>query len=248
MNKYLKYSLLFFLLVSLWSCNKQPIEQASVTFDRAFIPVFYYTYTHDQQQAERAMLLLDQRWKKLCKQFDQYSGNAQNWRESLIKIDAWLQQSREAIGCQNLPLALVQLDHARYEWIDLRWRKSVDYYLDALWELEATIDLLVQSSSTKSRNVSEREAFLLMVYDMEGAWKQLRDQSWNAIYFNINKNEAIARKQNLYQAIEEFIACAQYADYHEIHIKARAMECTYLNYLALFGDFESTETFFAIHQ
>lgn len=250
MKQLQKYSIAFLLLIlGAVSCSdQQVVENASIAFDKAFIPVFYYTYTGDAAQAERAFIVLNHRWEKLNRQFEEHANNAHNWRRSFSMIDAWLDDTAYALSIKEMDLALVQLDHARYEWIDLRWREGMKYYLDYLWDLEATIDLLVQYNKDSQYSQLSSEDFMLMVYDMDAAWKELQVNTWEAAFFDMDKKEETKRKQVLGNQIESYIKIAESAEKSHINAAAEEMEKAYLNYMMLFGDFEASKTYFAVNK
>lgn len=248
MQKTFKYLAFFSFLLILNSCKTEALEETMVSFDKAFIPVYYYSYTNDLDSAEKAMWVLDRKWEKLQAQFEQNATDAHNWQVSFQMVSNWLDEAECAINDKNADLALIQLDHARYELMDLRWREGISYYLDEVWDLEGVIDIVVQTTADPKLDLVEWQSFISMVYDVESAWSKVMDKTWETSYFDFTDTEIEeekTRKLALGIAIKNFKTAVDYADRCEIQEAAMEMEVAYLEYIFFFGDFEATKTFYA---
>ncbi|MFT5166710.1 MAG: hypothetical protein ACI8P3_001942 [Saprospiraceae bacterium] len=248
MRNILKYLfMLSFLLITV-GCNTDELKPSMVEFDQAFIPVFYYAYIGDLESAPKAMLVLDRKWDKLKTKFDNISGYTHNGLESFQMIGNWLEEADAAIRNKDLPRALVQLDHARYELMDFRWREGMSYYLDKVWDLEAAIDIVVQTSSDPMMDLIEWQEFIPMCYDVEEAWNEVLQTPLdeNLFGFTPSGREVLEdRHSRLNYAILNFMTSIEYADNCKLAAAAKKMETAYLDYLYLFGDFESSKSLFA---
>lgn len=232
------------LLITANSCHTDELEQAMISFDQAFIPVFYYSYTNDLGSAEKAMDVLDSKWKDLQIRFERLNPPAHEWHASFQMVTAWLNEAEQAIDMKNADLALIQLDHARYELMDLRWREGMTYYLDKVWDLEATIDLAVQTGTDVLLDLEEWQDFTCMAGDVNEAWKVVDQADWKVATFGFtktDKEEEIRRKEYLRLAIEDFMEVIKKGDRCLAEDAVKEMEIAYLNYMFLFGDFEIPE-------
>lgn len=249
MKNVYKFFIPIFLIITLVSaCDTDKLENVMIEFDRAFIPVFYYTYNEDLAEASKAMFVLERKWELFNYKIEKHSLTGHNWEESFVMISAWLEEANCAIKNQDADLALIQLDHARYELMDLRWREGMTYYLDKVWDLEATIDIVAQVSSSDMLELIDWKAFRLMTFDVEDAWNDVSNSSWEKQNFKFNsseKKEEFNRKLALGFAIKNFTIAVDYADSCDIVTAAKQMEKSYLEYISVFGDFDSTKTFYA---
>lgn len=250
MRKYLILISLILLPFLIASCNKSSLIYAMADFDQAFIPVFYSVYVGDLESAEKAMVNLNIKWAELNQEYEKESSASHNWQESFHMIDAWLADANSAIINNDSLQALLQLDHARYELIDLRWREGIRYHLDKVWDLEATIDIVVETTSDPMLDLMEWEEFIPMCYDVERAWILVIEEPFqpNLFQFSENKLERLEeRKQQLGNMIDVFMTTVECADSCKIHEAAKAMEVAYLNYLYLFGDFQGANNNYALN-
>jgi hypothetical protein len=249
-NIYKYIFILPFILMTV-GCDSDDLKPSMVDFDQAFIPVFYYTYVGDLESAPKAMMVLDRKWEKLKTEFDKVSGYAHNGLESFQMIDNWLEEANHAIQDKNLPLALIQLDHARYEMVDFRWREGMTYYLDKVWDLEAAIDVVVQTTNDPMLDRMEWEEFIPMCYSVEDAWGEILQAPFDSKLFGFTRSDMdklADRYSDLDYAIQNFIVSIQFADSCKLADAANKMETAYLNYLYLFGDFEASKSHFAFDQ
>ncbi len=243
-----KYLFVFTFLLLIAGCNTSKVEQAMVEFDEAFIPVYYYTYINDLERAEKAFTVLDLKYQHLYSDFEQATTEAHEWRTSFQMLAGWLDEAQFAIRENNADLALLQLDHARYELMDLRWREDVPYYLDKVYDLEAAIDLVVEVSTDPMLELYEWGELETMIEDLEEAWREVHLANVDPKMFNFSNQKKVKeedRKFNLGLAIKTFVIAAEYADTTVVANAAYNLEVAYLDYLYIFGDFEATKTYYA---
>lgn len=249
--KTIKYFFLLSFFFLLGGCNTTVVKEAMVEFDKAFIPAYYYTYIDDLEHAEKALIVLDRKYQNLYSNFEQKATDGHNWRASFQMVAAWLDEAKAAIRANDASLAMLQLDHARYELMDFRWREGIPYYLDKVYDLEAAIDLVVEVSTDPKLDLYEWGEFELMVEDLEVAWNEVQNATWEKELFPFSRltiEKEMERKFNLGLAIKTFAVATAYADASVIADAARTMEIAYLDYLYNFGDFEATKTYYALSE
>ncbi|MEM1321873.1 MAG: hypothetical protein AAGG75_16555 [Bacteroidota bacterium] len=241
--------LLIVLFFFVGACNAPLLKQEMVQFDRAFIPVFYYSYVGDVESAQKALPLLQRQWQKVRMDFEQASTASDDWQESIRLIGAWIEEAHCALRDGEAERALFQLDHARYELMDLRWREGInDYYLDYAWELEATIDIAISTSSDPMLKLLDWKEFVAISEDVNSSWQALQAQTVDQQLYRIKGAKMLLlkeRQQAMNTAILNFLRSVESADRLEFAATAKALEPAYLNYINLFGDFESIQTFYA---
>lgn len=242
------YFLVITFIMLATACHKSNTKPGMVDFDQVFIPVFCYVYIGEKESASRAMKVLDRKWQQL-KPSLLSSNHSTNRQETFANIDAWLEEADCAIGDSDLSLARIQLDHARYEWIDFRRRESIPYFLDKVWDLESAIDIIVQISEESLVGLEAWDEFTIKSKEIEAAWYEVLNTNYEEQLFgidNLDKMLLEKRTSELGSAIEHFLNACKGSDICEVENNAQQMEVAYLNYLCLFGDFESSKSHFAL--
>ncbi len=250
-NLYYFFTIAFFLLVST-ACNKDDVVKDMVEFDRAFIPAYYYSSLGNLESAEKSMFLLDAKYQKFNAKYGNKKPQSDDWNESIRLVGAWLEETKCALKDGNAQRAQIQLDHARYELMDLRWRENVnDYYLDYVWDLEASIDVVVQTSSDPMIELLSWNEFEPMCNEVLISWMNLKQRPIDHALFECSEGmdrEVNFQKEKLNYAINNFEYAMGSADRCDITEAALALEPAYLNFMAMFGDFESVQSYYALKE
>ena len=247
-SRYFFFLVLFLLTIS--SCEDKHVRNDMIKFDRAFIPVFYYTSIGDLPAAEKAMYPLMSRWQHYQSPAHFVNKESKDWNETVRLIGAWLEGANCALQEKDAYRALIQLDHARYELADLRFRSDMDdYYLDYVWDLEASMYMVIDVANDPLIDLLEFNEFELLSEELEKAWINVMNNSYDdgliectpdeLRYINYQKEKFNLALLGLFESIDSADRC-RFAD------AALALEPAYLNFMARFGDFDSAETFFAL--
>ncbi len=240
--------------IALWSislffayCNPRDLNMGMVSFDKAFIPAWYYLNIGDQPNAQNAMLVLNGKWNKLENQFYQSpSAEQADWKATVEQIDSWLSQATEAIADKDLERAIYQLDHARYELIDLRWREKMTYYLDNVWDLEASIYQAQSVAADPMLDLLEWNEFACINEQVFQSWARLESLNPDEEHFGFSPQESILYqkyKRDLGLVIHRYLEETECVDICRFAEEVGRLEPAYWNFLRLFGDFESTQTY-----
>jgi len=238
------------LLFTFGSCNDNEVKQQMVDFDRAFIPAFYYTYIGDMQKAETAMYPVNAKWQKFKQHYNKHSYGNTEWDETIHMVNNWLEFANSTIREKDADQALIFLDHARYELSEIRWKEGItNYYLDDIWELESSIDVIIQTSNDPMIDLLEWNQFKELCTDLEVTWQRIVKQQIDADLFQLNPNQVIDfnyRKRILNNQIDELMTAVESADRCQFAEAALNLEPAYLNLVIPLGNFEATETYFAL--
>lgn len=246
----LKTIILFILLIVLNSCGDTTIvKEEMIQFDRAFIPAWYYAYKGDLDGAQRAMIPLTRKWQQFQKQYSDPIYGRGDWKESVRLTGEWLEEAQCAIEDGDTRRASVQLDHARYELMDLRYLYEIDdYYLDAVWNLETTIAVAIETAKDRKLKLLEWEMFVDLSEGVNDTWQDLLRMPFDPAVFELNEAEILLharRKNDLNKAIENYLNAVDTADGDQFEIAAINMEPAYLNFMMTFGDFENLRVYIA---
>ncbi len=247
MKSFISPVLILFILFTFTSCKERLVKDM-MQFDQAFIPAFYYVYKNDVDKAQIAMLQLNRQWQTFNTKYTDKVVFSESWQESIRLIDQWLEGSNCALKDGHLEEALFQLDHARYEMADIRWRANIPYYLDYVWDLEGAIDVAVQTATDPMIDLMDWRDFVEISGEVQDAYIQLSLQTIDKQLLHsstINPPLFKKRQLELKEKIDAFITAVDCADGCLFAEAAQQLEPAYLNFLMLFGDFESIQTYYA---
>jgi hypothetical protein len=251
MKKLTRSFLFLLVLLSFLSCADDHLREDMIQFDRAFIPVFYYTSVGDVEAAEIAMYPLRAKWQHYQSIYHRQEREwSEDWKENIRMVGAWLDDANCALQEKDAYRALIQLDHARYELVDLRSRAHVqNYYLDYLWDMEASMYYAIETATDPMIDLLEFNEFQMMSEDVSKAWALVLQKSIDEGLFPFGYEESRQldeRKNKLDLTVNALLKAVNTADRCQFAEAAQAIEPAYLNYLALFGDFESAKTYYAL--
>lgn len=238
-----KVQLIFLYLVLLFTslaCSPEEIEEQMVDFDRSFIPVWYYIEMDNYTQATLAFANLEEAWTEFRQTANPYTNNSRQWKRSLGQVDDWMATTSEAIQAEEKVLAINQLDHARYELMDWRWRWKMDYFLDKVWDLEASIDVAKSVAFNLTLDSEEWEQYQKANEDIRKSWEQLQlkqaDPELHQLSAHDIQNLQI-RHQELGDLIRAYLKEGQCMEACEYEDAIQSLHFAFLNYLKTFGDF-----------
>lgn len=249
MKNFIQVSFALLFVFSLNSCSDSAVKESMVQFDQAFIPAWYYAYTGDLDGAQKAIIPLTRKWERFQKAYSDPIYQKADWTESIRLTGNWIEEAECALEDGELQRALVQLDHARYELMDLRFIYEIDgYYLDAVWNLETTIAIATETAVDRKLKLLEWEEFVDLSKAVNAAWQDLLREPFDPAVFEMTQAEKLLfarRKSDLNNAIQNYLEAVDTADGDRFEIAAQNMEPAYLNFLTSFGDFENLKTFWA---
>ncbi len=251
MKNIFRIQFVFLLLLTTVSCNNNThIKKDMAGFDRAFIPVFYNTTLGDFKAAQNAMYVLRGKWQHYQSDFHPKAGESEDWKETIRMIGAWLEETECALEEGDAYRALIQLDHARYELVDLRLRANIDdYYLDYLWDFEMSMYAVIDVANDQMIDLLEFNEFEVLVKEVQMAWKDLDERDLNKRLFDLHRGklpEWNFRKERLGHTVKLLLEAVETADRCLFADAALDIEPAYLDYMAMFGNFEAVETYYAL--
>ncbi|MEL6867092.1 MAG: hypothetical protein AAFP19_21895 [Bacteroidota bacterium] len=247
MRALLIFSLFASLLLLNSACHSSDLRDEMVRFDRTYVPVLYYVHLGDVDRAERAALVMDSYWKKLRKNYDQQNREL-DWGGRWALVDGWIAGSKQALEEKDLFLAYNQLDHIRYELMVLRSQQAIPYYLDYLWDFEASMDMAVETALDPMLCLMEYKEFQALTQDLKTAWQEVVDFPLDhRIYLldaQVRMELAYSRKE-MTGLINTFVDAVEEGDHLEAACLARELPPAYLDVLAPHGDMEASMVHYA---
>ncbi len=242
---------LAFLLIPISSCRETPAEfvlKDMATFDRAFIPVYFFVETNQMELAKKSIFHLNQAWQKFRGRYINIFPEWEEYREAFRMTDAWLSEAYQSIDADNTVAAFVYLDNVRYQMIEWRSLHDLDYLLDDVWDFETSLYLVEEVASDPMLCLLDYCEFEALVEELNLSWKNLDMTYEDVEYFGITFSEYLTnmnQKDRLKNSLIEFNRAVSTAEGAYVAQKALQMKEAYLNYLSGFGNFLIYKTHYA---
>ena len=165
-----QFSILLAIIVTMGSCNKPGVERDMVYFDEAYVPVLYYVYKNDMDKATNSMYLLNARWQQFQDKYQHVFGEDEDGLERLRYVDDWLGDASHAIFQNDRHTAMMQLDHVKYEMMEIRRSYKIEYFLDYLWDFEGALSMLAEASCEDISLVCSRDELTFLIDETQYLW------------------------------------------------------------------------------
>lgn len=246
--KYLLRSVLALALVfSTYSCDVQDLKEDMVQFDQAYIPVWAYAYEGNAPKAKAAVFYLEFQWQRLRGKYER-SVPEESWQETFRRVNEWLGDVYYAIDANELPLALSQLEHVRYEMQQLRRAYHVDYFLDDLYDYQDELAILTEAANDERLCMLEWAEFEELAVAALQRWRNLMVRPFDAGFYGLDAEEERlyeVYKLEMETALIAFADIVETADREAIAAESCHLEGTFVPLLRLFGNFKASTTYFA---
>ena len=230
------------IIMVLTSCEEKDLVKEMVDFDQLFIPAYYFAYTNDMDRAKVATFPLKKKWNSIAKIYGERENVDEDWKGTFRLVGFWIDEAEISINEKEAMRCRIQLDHARYELMDLRWREKIGYYLDFVWDFEATMDIVVETAIDPMMGLMDWHEFQMCCEEMNLQWLELSNKVPDGDLFHftgddwVNLNHAI---NDMNREMEYLMIAVDTADGCQFSEAAKLVEQSYLNFLYIFGDFDS---------
>ncbi len=226
-----------FLLVN--ACQTKDLQKDMIQFDKAYIPLLYHVYHHNAPAAKQAVFSLAFEWQKFNQNYKGHVQGSLDWTETFRMVDGWLQDAFIAVDANQWDLALVQLDHVRFEWMELRMRHRIPYYLDNIWEFQMAYDLVIEVAKDPYLCLLEWQEFEALVTDLNNLWYPAEKEMpavaiWGWDQATFEKFEADRRI--IAQCLADFTASVECADRENLALDCEDINPALWRIIAHFGE------------
>lgn len=228
--------------------NSDTLIQDMVDFDKAYIPVLYYVRKGELDHAKRAVFYLNHSWQRVNKRYKYLYPQNDDWQEGFRMTDNWLSDAYNAIDGVQPNDAFIFMDHVRYQFIELRFQNKMNYFLDDVWDLEASLDLVEEVAVDHMLCLLEYCEFEELVSDLNESWRTVRKNKIDKGLFDFDKNQSDLLKVRTHKfeiALLDLNQAVEVAEGEDISIAAALLTEAYLEYLYCFGDFISSKHYYA---
>jgi hypothetical protein len=235
------------LVVLMYSCNQPGIKKDMVRFDEAFVPVFYHVYYSDLEKASNAMYLLDSRWQQFNDKYQILFRGDVDGLERLRYIDDWHCDANDAIIRGDRHTALMQLDHIRYEMMEIRRSYKMEYFLDYLWDFEGGLTMLAEASCEDNTLICSANEIAFLVEETQYLW-EIVEEAKNMPFSKIPGTfDAVLYEQHKREVSEnmKLVEAEKNSSYKDLSVAVEKTFNAYMKLLTQFGDFETIPTFYA---
>ena len=234
------------LVVLMFSCNKPGIEKDMVHFDKAYVPVLYYVYDGDVEKASNSMFLLDARWQQFQNKYKLVFKDDVDDLERLRYVGDWLGDANDAILRDDHYAALIQLDHIRYEMMEIRRSYKIEYFLDYMWDFEGALSMLAEASCEDNDLICSADELAFLIEETKYLW-EIVDEARN-MPFSVFEKEELAEYQRIKNEVSKnmkLVEAEKYSSYKNLQPAIDKTSKSFMKLLTLFGDFDSVQTFYA---
>jgi len=226
-------------LLCFGACEIEDIHKDMAQFDKAFIPVLYHVYHQDATKAKKAVFNLAFQWQQFNLAYKDLLPENEDWTETFRLVDGWLHDAFVAIDGNRWDWALVQLDHVRFEWMELRMRHRIPYYLDNIWEFQMAYDLVMEVAKDPNLCMLKWDEFEELVYDLNQLWYPVGHErpvltAWNWDQATFEQFEA--HRQTIAECLDRFNESVACADRENLALDCEDINPALWQILALFGE------------
>ena len=242
-----QYPVYFTLVVLMFSCNKPGIEKDMVHFDEAYVPVLYYVYKSDMENATNSVYLLDARWQQFESKYQFLFKNDPDGLERLRYVNDWMGDASDAILRDDQQMALIQLDHIKYEMMEIRSSNKIEYFLDYLWDFEGALSMLAEVSCEDISLVCSADELAFLINETQYLWDivlEVRHTPFSDVFDKEKQTRFEEYKKEITKNML-LVEAEKYSSYKDLETVVDSTFESFMNLLTLFGDFESVQTFYA---
>jgi hypothetical protein len=247
MKNFIRTTILLLATLLMTSAARRDVIPGMVQFDRAFLPALDYTLQGNTHEAKKAVFYLEFRWRRLRDQLaHQYPGE----QETLRRVDSWLGDAYYAIDANRPYTAANQLEHVKYELMVLRGHYGIDYYLDDLYDFQRGLELLTEAANDEMLCLMDWGEFTALGKELRLEWQYIMKKPFDQelYYFDDQAVKRLTYEQRaMAEALYTFAKATNRADRNAVATAAKDLMPHYNEVLRLFGDYQSTQTFFARH-
>ncbi|MDX1940460.1 MAG: hypothetical protein SFU99_07905 [Saprospiraceae bacterium] len=247
MKTLLTLTITTFILITNLNCQSADVRKSMVHFDQAFLPVMMHVYQGNMYQAKKSVFYLDFKWQKLRNQYE-FARVESAWRNAFVQIDEYLGNAYMAIDGNNAKLALAQLQQVKDEFVALRERYRIEYYLDYLYDFQATASTLTETSADEMLCLMEWEDLEQMSLETNQAWQDVRFQPVDVEFYELDIEKMTllkAKMQVMTTLIKNLNKAIESANRAEVAKACAKIQPALVEVLWVFGNIDASATYYA---
>ncbi len=244
--------LMGFILMSTMMMGTAPdvsedLRRDMAHFDQAFIPLWFHVYEGNMTQAKKQVFVVNFKWQQLKNRYGEALEDGA-WQDAFCRAEEWLGDAYAAIDQNKGRLALNQLNHVRYEMMELRSQYNIPYYLDEVYRFQEIVQAVAQVVHDDQLCLLEWNELEAMIGRMNTAWVRVKQLDWDPANYELGRRgqEKIRNTQDRITAyLLSFNEQLPHANQLLLAEAARPLEREALYQMRLFGKFNAFTTYFA---
>ena len=124
---------ILFLTTAASAGSQTDLIKAFVSFDQAFIPPLAITNQEKVKPSKKAMAILNQNWSHFKAAYENHNPADPDWKKDFDYADAQIKKANATVNSgKDLFSAHETLESVRIQFMELRRRNKIDYYVDWL--------------------------------------------------------------------------------------------------------------------
>lgn len=134
--------------------------------------------------------------------------------------------------------------YIRYQMKDLRSTHQIDYFLDEVWDLGETIDLLEELATDTMLCRIESELLNELKGEVDYYWLALQTKDIKMDFLELDERKAkelFRREDTMYDALVFMDNAIYENEMRQIGLAAHQLKDIYFEYLSVFGGADSTK-------
>ncbi len=236
---------IFFVIIMLSlllsnTCHED-LSLQSVELDHNLIPVWYYLKTGEHEKAEEASVSLNTYLYLMAEEYEslfQLTGSEDIYKD----MESLLLHTHYLIDRGLHKEAIEQLYIASFKLSD--WRSCTDneHFIDRIWDFGRSYENTKQAVNDVELCLLEWHDFEEMVLDMNNFWGRIKSADATDYLSEIFTEKELVQYNFLIKTmdncLEDFNENTMYADREESADFCNKIEPAYVQFVAMFGDFE----------
>jgi hypothetical protein len=229
------------------SIPAEDIRQDMVQFDQAFIPLWFHIYEGNLSKAKSEVFYVNFKWQQLKNRYGEASDDGA-WQDAFCRTEEWLGDAYAAIDHNDGRLALNQLNHARYELMELRSQYGIPYYLDEIYRFQELVQAIAEVVHDDKMCMLEWSELETMIGRMNTNWVRVTQQVLNANLYELDRDTQQKLQKGRSRVAEKLLYFNDQvteADQLLLAEAIRPLEREALYQMRLFGKFDAFKTYYA---
>ncbi len=225
----------------------EDIRQDMVQFDQAFIPLWFHIYEGDLSKAKSEVFYVNFKWQQLKNRYGEASPDGA-WQDAFCRTDEWLGDAYAAIDRNDGRLALNQLNHARYELMELRSQYGIAYYLDEVYRFQEIVQAIAEVVHDDKLCLLEWNELEAMIGRMNTNWVRITQQALDMKLYELDRETQLKLQKGQARVAEKLLYFNdQVAKANQLLLAEaiRPLEKEALYQMRLFGKFDAFKTYYA---
>lgn len=165
----------------------EDIRQDMAQFDQAFIPLWFHIYEGNMSKAKSSVFYLNFKWQQLKNRHQEASADGA-WQDAFCRTDEWLGDAYAAIDHNDSRLALNQLNHARYELMELRSAYGIEYHLDEVYRFQEIVQAIAEVVHDDKLCNLEWNELEVMIGRMNSSWVRINQQAFDVQLYKLDRD------------------------------------------------------------